>query len=46
MTRLRDRSVALRNAADDLAEQTATPELFDALAERYAQVLELRDVVL
>ena len=44
--RLRDHSLELRDAANDLAEHPATGELFDVLTERYAKVLELREPVL
>ena len=44
--KLRDHSLELRDAASDLAEHSATAELFDVLSERYAKVLELREPVL
>ena len=44
--KLREHSMALRDAANDLAEQSPTAELFDKLSGRYSAVLELREPVL
>ena len=45
-TKLRARATALSQAANDLATSQATVALFDVLAERHADVLDLREAVL
>ena len=45
-TTLRERSLALRDAAQNLADGPAIAALFDVLAERYAEILELQEPVL
>ena len=44
--KLREHSMALRDAASDLAEQLPTAELFDKLSHRYSEIVELREPVL
>ena len=44
--KLQESSLALRDAAQNLADGPATAALFDVLAERYAEILELQEPVL
>ena len=44
--KLQECSLALRDAAQNLADGPANAALFDVLAERYAEILELREPVL
>ena len=46
LSKLRERSVALRDAAQNLADGPASAALFDVLADRYAEILDLREPIL
>ena len=45
-SKLRERSAALRDAAQNLADGPASAALFDVLADRYAEILDLREPIL